>query len=129
MQMWPHQTDEAREQGKPNFLGFYESGELKAESWPVEVRDGKPTTIEYSRTGVVETEIWRDEKHELDREEGPAEIHLGPSRQVGAELWYRHGELHREDGPAEITYLASGEIDDAVWYLNGEEIEAPDDRT
>ena len=63
--------------------------------------------VEVSADG---TQIWRNDKGGLHREDGPAEIWKD-----GTQYWVINGNLHREDGPAVI--YPDG---DQHWYINGE---------
>ena len=54
------------------------------------------------------TRIWRNDKGERHREDGPAVIYSD-----GEQYWYINGNLHREDGPAVI--FPDGE---QYWYIN-----------
>lgn len=56
--------------------------------------------------------IWRNNKGELHREDGPAKVY--PDGSYG---WYINGRYHREGGPA-VVYSAGGTIKSA-WYING----------
>ncbi len=54
-------------------------------------------------------QIWKNEKGELHREDGPAVIFPN-----GRKEWYINDKLHREDGPA-IIYPDGSE----KWFING----------
>ena len=54
------------------------------------------------------SKIYRNQKGELHRDEGPAVIWRN-----GQQAWYRNGKYHREDGPAIIW--ADGT---QFWFLN-----------
>ena len=80
-------------------------------------------------------EIWRNEKGQIHREDGPAIIYFGGFKEWwvngkrhredgpaviypnGTQYWYINGQLHREDGPA-ITNSSGGQY----WYINGKEL-------
>ena len=55
--------------------------------------------------------IWRNNKGQYHREDGPAFIN-----DIGSKFWLLNGKRHREDGPA-IVYSTGIK----VWYLNGDQ--------
>ncbi len=58
------------------------------------------------------TEIWRNDKNEIHREDGPAVIY-----RKGRNEWYINGNLHRVDGPA-VIYSNGTQF----WYINDHDI-------
>ena len=57
-------------------------------------------------------EIWKNEKGQIHREDGPAVINSD-----GTHEWWLNGKLHREDGPAIVR-------NDGLyqWWINGKNL-------
>ena len=57
-------------------------------------------------------EIWKNEKGQIHREDGPAYINSN-----GTQEWWFNGKLHREDGPAVVR-------NDGLyqWWVNGKNL-------
>ena len=58
------------------------------------------------------TKIWRNERGEIHREDGPAVIYPN-----GKQCWYINGKFHREDGPAFISYGGTS-VHYEYWFNN-----------
>ena len=59
--------------------------------------------------GTVGSKVWRNEKGEAHRSDGPAIEYAD-----GRRMWYKNGFLHREDGPAIENLFGTRK-----WYKNG----------
>lgn len=53
-------------------------------------------------------EVWRNDRGEVHRLDGPARIIRDKNGNVDREEWWKNGLLHREDGPAIVTNYQSG---------------------
>ena len=72
--------------------------------------------------GNIRTINWRNNDHQLDREDGPALIGYAPdNKTVILERWYKNGELHREGGPAVQSWdsVTRKKISES-WYEEGQ---------
>jgi hypothetical protein len=65
-------------------------------------------------------EEWINEKGELHRESGPAQIYYNHYGSIRSQFFCINGKSHRESGPAQIYYNPDGSIYLEDFYLSGE---------
>jgi antitoxin component YwqK of YwqJK toxin-antitoxin module len=70
------------------------------------------------KKGMIIREQFLNDKDELHREEGPADIYY-INNKTHLSVWYKNGKLHRDgDLPAYIKYFTTGNVYIKQWFQN-----------
>jgi hypothetical protein len=80
---------------------------------------GAPDIAHLHWAAAIITEVWRDERGQRSRADGPAARSWSARGVLFSEEWAHHGRLTRADGPAQIGFYPSGRLQYEQWFADG----------